>query len=231
VLLAAALGVGALILIGTYTFVPPILENLIATDLQRSLGLGEKPEVELGSDPAPAMLVGRFDEGKVIFTSLDLGGIHPGEVTLDLNPFNLDLLGSLTSGRVKGEKPISGTIRAELSQKEVARLASSGASSPVTDVDFEEGRVSIGTQAGVLGERQPVRVEGDLSYRDGELRFDPDRVEALGVQVPSWLIWRYAGGAGFSYRPGGLPFGWTLSDVEAHKSRLVLSGKGNLPTG
>ncbi len=36
-----------------------------------------------------------------------------GETMVALDPFDLDVLGSLMSGRVRSEKPLSGTLRAE----------------------------------------------------------------------------------------------------------------------
>ena len=62
-LLAAAFLLCAVALIGTYTFLPPLLENLVVRDLRNSLGLVVRPEVDLVSDPPPNMLLGSFEEG------------------------------------------------------------------------------------------------------------------------------------------------------------------------
>jgi hypothetical protein len=126
-LLAATLLLCVVARISTYTFLPPLLENLTARDLQDRLGLSERPEVDLTSDPPPNVLLGRFEEGSVTITNRGLGGVRPDKATVDLGPFDLDVLRSLASGCIRGEGPLSGALRVELSEEEVARLASSGA--------------------------------------------------------------------------------------------------------
>jgi hypothetical protein len=63
----------------------------------------------------------------MFLTDTELGGVPPEEATVDLGPFDLDMLGSMASGRVRGAGQGGGTtlraLRAELS-KEVARIAS-----------------------------------------------------------------------------------------------------------
>ncbi len=73
------------------------------------------------------MLLGRFEEGRVTITIPELGGVRPDKATVDLGPFDLDVLRSLASRCIRGEGPLSGALRVELSEEEVARLASSGA--------------------------------------------------------------------------------------------------------
>ena len=64
----------------------------------------------------------------MFLTDTELGGVLPEEATVDLGPFDLDMLGSMASGRVRGAGQGGGTIlralRAELSKEEVARIAS-----------------------------------------------------------------------------------------------------------
>ena len=229
-LLAAALLLCAVALISTYTFLPPLLENLAARDLQDRLGLSERPEVDLTSDPPPNVLLGRFEEGRVTITNPKLGAVRTEKATIDFGPFDLDVLGSLVSGRVRGAGPLSGTLRAELSEEEVVRLASSGAPGVrMTGVEFGEGYLAVGSEVEVLGARTPVRVEGGFALRDGELRFEPRRLEALGAPVP----WRFTQdvlqGTSFAY-PVELPFE-EVSSVELREDRLVLTGEVTLPVG
>ncbi len=75
-LLAAAFLMCVVALISTYTFLPPLLENLTARDLQDRLGLSERLEVDLTSDPPPNVLLGRFEEGRVTITNRELGGVR-----------------------------------------------------------------------------------------------------------------------------------------------------------
>ena len=223
-LLAAALLLCAVALISTYTFLPPLLENLAARDLQDRLGLSERPEVDLTSDPPPNVLLGRFEEGRVTITNLELGGVRPDKATVDLGPFDLDVLRSLVSGRIRGEGPLSGALRVELSEEEVARLASAGAPGVrITGVELREEYLTVGSEVEVLGARVPVRVEGGFDLRDGKLRFEPSRLEALGASVPRQFTQDLLRGTSFAY-PVELPFG-EVSGVELREDRLVLTGE------
>ena len=144
-LLAAALLLCTVVLISTYTFLPPLLANLVARDLQNRLGLSERPEVDLTNDPPPNVLLGRFEEGRVTITNPELGGVRPDKATVDFRPFDLDMLGSLASGRIRGEGSLSGALRVELSEEEVARLASSSAPGVrVTGVELGERYLAVG---------------------------------------------------------------------------------------
>ena len=189
-----------------------------------------RPEVDLVSDPPPNMLLGIFEEGRVTIENPALGGVRPEEATVDLGPFDLDVLGSLASGRVRAAEPLSGTLRVELSEGEGARLASSGAQGMrVTGVEIGEGYLAVGAEVEVSGARLPVRVEGDFTLREGELRFEPRRLEALRVPVPQRFTQDLLQGASFAY-PVDLPFG-EVSGVELREDRLVLTGEVTLPVG
>ena len=91
-LLAVALLLCALALISTYTFLPPLLEKLVARDLQGRLGLAARPEVDLTSDSLPNMLLDRFEEEGVTNKTPELVGLRPDEAMVDLRPFELGVL-------------------------------------------------------------------------------------------------------------------------------------------
>jgi hypothetical protein len=112
--------------------------------------------------------------------------MRPEEATVDLKPFDLDALMSLARGQISGQGPLFGTLRVQLSEEEeVARLASSSAPGMgVTGVDLGEEYLTVGSEAEVLGERAPVGMEGGFTLRDGELCFEPHRLEALGRRSP-----------------------------------------------
>ncbi|CAA9426202.1 MAG: hypothetical protein AVDCRST_MAG80-246 [uncultured Rubrobacteraceae bacterium] len=188
--------------------------------------MAEAPEVSLVSDPAPSVLLGRFEEGKIILANPELDGVRPEEVTIDLEPFELDVPASVASGRVESEGPLSGMLRAELSEEEVARLANSSddLAAPVSGVRLEEGYLVVGSEVEALGARVPAGVEGDLALRDGDLLFDPRRLKVLGRDVPEPLTRRLLEDADFAY-PIELPFEGEVSGVEVHEERLVLIGE------
>jgi hypothetical protein len=224
------LPLGVVLLVGA--LLPPLLENLVAQDLQDELGLAEKPEVNLESDPSN-VLTGRFEGGRITLANPEFDDVRPDQATVDLAPFHLDVLETLKTRRIKSEEPLSGKARVELSEDEVARIAASSdtAAAPVREVDLEEGWMVIGSEAEVFGARVPIGVEGSLVLQDGALHFEPSRVEALGVPLPRGLTQELLRGTDFSYPISESPFEGTFSDVEIHKGRLVLSGEVVLPAG
>jgi hypothetical protein len=205
---------------------PYLLEGLVARNLRDGLGLAEAPEVNLVSDPAPSVLLGRFEEGEISLTNSELGGVRPDEVKIYLEPLDLDVPASVTSGRIESEGPLSGTLRAELSEGEVARLAnaSNNLAAPVRNLRLEEGYLVVGFEVEAPGARIPVGVEGEVALRDGELLFEPRRLEVLGGDVPERLTRGVLEGMDFAY-PIELPFEGEVSGVEVHEERLVLTGE------
>ena len=159
------------------------------------------------------------------------GGVRPGEVVVELEPFGLGVLGSVVSGRLRSEGRLSGTLQAELSEEEIERIAESEIENfPVLNVELEEGRVLVGSE--VLGLSFPISVEGRAEVRDGALRFTPERIEALGEKVPERLARDLLGGTEFAYPLGELPFEGDISDLEVHEDRMVFTGEAsNLPIG
>ena len=221
-------------MVGVYALLPALLEGLVARNLRNGLGLAEKPEVNLVSDPAPGVLLRRFEEGEITLAPPELGGVRPDEVKIYLEPFDIDVPGSVAGRRIESEEPLSGMLRVELSEREVTRLAafSETLATPVREVRLEEGYVVVGFEVEALGTRVPVGVEGDLVLRDGgELGFEADRLEVLGEPLPERLTRRLLEGVDFAY-PIELPFEGELSGVEAHEDRLVLTGEvSNLSAG
>ena len=115
-LLVAALFAGAVLLAVAYALLlPPFLEDLVAQGLQSQFRLAERPEVDLQSSPSNRF-AGRFDGGRVALADPELGGVRLDEMTVDLDPFDLDVFGSVVSGRIKSQQPLSGDLRAQLSE-------------------------------------------------------------------------------------------------------------------
>ena len=204
---------------------PPLLEGLVARNLQDGFGLVEKPEVDLTSDPAPNVLLGKFEEGEITLANTELGGVRPNEVKIFLEPFDLDLPASVASGSIKSEVPLFGMLRAELSEREVATLAAfSETPAPVREVRLEDGYIVVEFGVEVQGTRVPVNVEGDAVLRDGgKLGFEAARWEVLGEPLPERPTQRLLEEVNFAYSIE-LPFEGELSKVDAHKDRLVLTG-------
>ena len=125
--------------------------------------------MKLVSDPAPSMFFGRFEDGKITLTNSELGYVRPDEAKIYLEPFDLDVPASVAGGRIESEEPLSGMLRVELYEEEVARLAafSETLAAPVRGVRLEEGYIVVGFEVEALGTRVPVGVEG-ASYSGTE---------------------------------------------------------------
>ena len=217
----------AVVAIGVCTLLPSLLEGFVARNLRDGLGLVEAPEVNLVSDPAANVLLGRFEEGEITLANPELGSVRPDEVKIYLEPFDLDVPASVAGGRIESEVPLSGMLRAELSEIEVARLAgfSETLGAPVRGVLLEEGYLVVGFEVEALGTRVPVGVEGDIVLRGrGELGFEANRLELLGEPLSERLTRRLFEGVDFAY-PIELPFEGEVSGVEIHEERLVLTGE------
>lgn len=225
--------VGAVLVVGTYIFLPPLLEGYVARDLRDKLGLAETPEVGLTSDPAPRMLFGEFSDAHVTLPPAVAGNVRPDEVTIDLDPFDVDMLGSVTSGGLRTTAPLTGDLRVELSEAEVNRIAASQVSSfPVTGVDLRNGSVLVGSEVSVFGFPIPVGVEGDVEVRDSSLVFVPSRVEAFGATVPEGVSAELLKGTSFVYPLGEQFGGSVVTGVDLREGRMILTGKlGALPAG
>lgn len=183
--------------------------------------------MKLVSDPAPGVLWGRFEDGEVTLTNPELGYVRPDEVKIYLEPFDLDVPASVAGGRIESKEPLSGMLRVELSEEEVARLAafSETLAAPVRGVRLEEGYIVVGFEVEALGTRVPVGVEGDIVLRNGgELGFEANRLEVLGEPLPERLTRRLLEGVDFAY-PIELPFEGEVSEVAIHEERLVLTGE------
>jgi hypothetical protein len=216
-LLAAAVHFGA------YTFLLSFAERAAAESIQDRLGLENKAGVELeGASPAN-VLAGEVSGGHISIEDAQLGGVRAESASIDLDPFDVSVLDSASSGVLRSEEPLSGTLRVDLSEEEVGRVARAGADVPVWGVDLHRGRVLVRSAAPVLGVEVPVSIRGTLHLRDEELIFEPQRVEALGSALPERLAEQALAGTDFAYPLGGLPYGAKISEVEAQEGNLSLS--------
>ena len=215
-----------LVVLAPYTFLPPLLESVVARTFQDQLGLERTPEVELESDPAPMMYAGSFSKALVSMEGVELGGVKTDKVGMELDPFNLNIVESVTSGTVSTEQPLSGRLQVELSEDNASSLAKTVLAVPVQDVQLEEGQVILKL---ALGFGSPVSVRGPLILQNEVLSFKPQRVDGAPPGVSTQQLLAVSS---FAYPVTGLPFGAHITGVEAQKDRLVLSGEvQNIPLG
>lgn len=222
---AGILLVGAAALVGCYTFLPSVFERMVAGNLRQSLGLASEPGVKLASDPPPTLLAGKFARGKIEMNGADLGGIRPDRVTVDLAPFDVNVVESATSGTIKVREPLSGKLRVELSERQITEIARQRVQEfPIEGVDLTQDRAIVSSEVRILGFPVPVSVDGEVLVRNGALVFEPREVRAMGVPVPKNLTDALLSGTDFAYRIDGLPYDTEIQDVRVEEGRAVLTG-------
>jgi hypothetical protein len=232
----ALLLIAAAVLVGAYTFLLSLAERTAAESIQDRLGLENKPGVELESASPANVLAGEFSGGHISIEDAQFGGVRAESASIDLDPFDISVLDSASSGVLRSEEPLSGTLRVDIPEEEVGRLARVGADVPVRGVDLSRDGVLVRSAAPVLGVEVPLSIRGTLRgtlhLRGEELVFEPQRVEALGSALPEGLAEQALAGTDFTYPLEGLPYGARISDVEAREGRLILSGEvDRIPLG
>ena len=219
-------------LVGPYTFLPSLIEYAVARDVQNRLGVEKRPEVRLRSDPPLEMLRGEFTSGRIALRNAELGGVRAEKASIDLDPFDVNVWATIKNGRVIDRKPLSGELRLEVSEDEVARLAGTGSEVPIKDLEVNEDGVVINSEASALGTRFPVAVEGTLGLSDDDLGFEPQDLEAAGVPVPDELADQLLSGVDFEYPLDRLPYQISITEVRTEEGRLVLKGRvPSIPLG
>ena len=202
------------ILLAPYTVLPPLMGPVVGRILQDQLGLEQTPEVELASSPGPMMYSGSYSKALVAVEGFEVAGVKPDRVVMDLEPCDINLIESASSGELSTEKPLSGVLRGEFSEANTLRLAQLGAGVPVQEIQLENDEVAFKMS---LGFGSVATVRGPLFLQDETLIFEPRQIEGAPQQLLAV--------AGFAYPVSGLPFGAEISGVDVRKDRLVLSGR------
>lgn len=224
-LLLTLIVVAAIVLMLPYLVLPTVLEDLVARDVQDRLGLVERPGVELDSDPQWEMLLGEFSGGKVSVGETDLGGVRADDVSMDLDPFGVDVGQSVRDRTAVTEEPLSGRVRLSVSEREVSRLAGRNADVPVNGVELRRGGVTVESEGSFLGATFPVTVDGGVGVDGNALVFRPGTVRAAGMTVPPDLADSLLAGTAFRYPVEGLPYGAEITDARTVDGAVVLTGR------
>ena len=215
----------ALVLLLPYFVLPPVLENLVARNVQDRLGLAGRPAVELDSDPQWEMLLGEFSDGRVSVGETDLGGVRAEDVSMDLDPFSVDVRESVQSRTAVTQGPVSGQVRLTVSEDEVSRLAGQNAEVPVNGVELTREGATVESEASLLGATFPVTVDGGVGVEGNALVFDPGTVRAAGMTVPADVADSLLAGTAFRYPVDGLPYRGRLTGAETREGAVVLTGR------
>jgi len=172
------------------------------------------------------MYAGSFSKALVPAKGVRLGGVRTENVVMDLDPVDVNLVESVTSGALSTAQPLSGMLHVELSEESALHLAHAGSSAPVQDIEFEDDQVLLRL---ALGFGSPTSVLGRLFLQDELLIFEPQQVEEAPVLVTAEQVLAVTGFAyptsGLPFAEYGLPFGLQASGVEVRKDRVILSGE------
>ena len=212
-------------LVVPYFVLPPVLENLVARNVQDRLGLAERPGVDLDSDPQWEILLGEFSGGRISVGGTDLGGVRAEGVAMDLDPFSVDVGESVQSRTAVVREPVSGQVRLTVSEGEVSRLAQHNARVPVNGVELTRSGVTVESEASVLGATFPVSVDGGVGVEGNALVFQPGTVRAAGMTVPPDLADSLLAGTAFRYPVEGLPYGGTVTGAKTVDGAVELTGR------
>jgi LmeA-like phospholipid-binding len=219
-----ALLVVLLVVLAPYTVLPALLESVVAGAFQNQLGLEQTPEVEIESSPAPLMYAGSFSKALISVRGLELAGVKTEKAVMELDPFDVNILESVTGGMLSTAQPLSGTLHLYLSEDSALRLAQGRTPVPVQDIQLEENEVVL-TLA--LGFGSVVSVRGRPLLQNGTVIFQPQKVEAAPAGVTPAQVLALTT---FSYPVGGLPYGAKVSGLQVRKDHVILSGRlENIP--
>lgn len=222
---AAVIILAVVLLVGAYTFLPALVEGVVARDLENNLGLSRTPEVSLSADPAYEMLAGNFDSGEVVFREPEFAGVRPERVRVRLDGLGIDLSRSVFGGGLELDGPVTGEVRITLSEEELGRIAGAGIESgPVREVGVSGGGLTVGSSARVLGVRVPISVKGPVDVEGGEIVFSPEEAAAFGTTLPAGVADRILSEADFGYPVEDLPFDGEVTGVETGEGELILEG-------
>src|SRR3712207_8429848 len=120
------------------------------------------------------MYAGNFSKALISVEGFEVAGVKPDRIEMDLNPFNINIIESATSGELSTEKPLSGVLRGEFSEANALRLAQLGAGVPVQEIQLEKDEVAFKMS---LGFGAVATVRGPLYLQDGALIFEPRQIE------------------------------------------------------
>ena len=208
-----------LVVLAPYTILPALLESVVARAFQNQLGLDQTPEVEIESSPAPMMYAGSFSKALISVQGIKLAGVKTENAVLELDPFDVNILESVTSGMLSTAQPLSGALHLDLSEDSALRLAQGRTPVPVQDIQLEKNEVVL-TLA--LGYGSVVSVRGRPLLQNGTVIFQPQKVEEAPAGVTPAQVLALTT---FQYPVSGLPYGAKVSGLQVRKDHVILSGR------
>lgn len=158
-------------------------ESRLASSVQSSLGLDQKPDIQLQGFPFLLQVArGRLEAISVEVEDVDVEGLPLERITLDLDDLSFDL-GALLSGSGAAEAR-TGSAQAVITEDQLSRyLQDSG--TPVL-VKLPGPGIRVSTRISTGTDTTTATAEGVIQVDAGRLVFAPDRVDVQGsVGVPA----------------------------------------------
>ena len=208
-----------LVVLAPYTILPALLESVVARAFQNQLGLDQTPEVKIESSPAPMMYAGSFSKALISVQGIKLTGVKTDNAVMELDPFDVNILKSVTSGMLSTAQPLSGTLHLDLSEDSALRLAQGRTPVPVQDIQLEKNEVVLRL---ALGFGSVVSVRGRPLLQNGTVIFQPQKVEEAPAGVTPAQVLALTT---FQYPVSGLPYGAKVSGLQVRKDHVILSGR------
>lgn len=229
--IGATLLVAALTLIGPYTFLPSLVGEIVARNVQENLGLARTPTVELKNEEPLAMLAGEFSGGRISIRDATFGGVRTDLVTIELDPFDVDLRKSIIARSLVSDD-LQGDLRIEISEAEVSRLVESRVDFPVEGVELSEDEMLVNANISLLGGEVPVEVRGGVEIEERELSFLPDGIAVAGTDLPEDTAGELLSDLELSFEIEGFPKGTEIQDARVVENKIVFVGRlEGLPSG
>lgn len=199
-------------------FARPLAEKAVAREVQQRYHLDREPTVHLEGFPfLVRVALGRLPAATGELRETTVQGLRLEDAQLHLTDVRFDpgrLAGG--NGQVRAQ---SGSAAVTVSDAELTRFVQSqGADLQIT---FQDGKTSVRGRLSIEGRDVDVDASGQLDLTDKQLHFQPDRLAAVGVDVPASLLDQYRDRLGFSISvPAVAGVQLTQLTVETGRARL-----------
>ena len=228
-LLLAALVVGVLLVVGDRLALG-FAEDRLATDLQASQRLAQRPNVQIAGVPFLTQAVrGEYDDVRVAATDVDLGeGLRAESLQTAVSGARVPL-GEVLGGAVTRVPARRVEARALLAFDDLEARLSDGAAPALQLSAAPDGAVHVEAQVRALGRDLTLTTDSRVGVDGQRLVVSAGPVDVEGSEgsvAESLVKTATRGGLDFTVGLAQLPFGLALREVEVTDSGLVAVAGG-----
>jgi hypothetical protein len=87
------------------------------------------------------MYFGSFSTARIAVRGYEISGLETEYVALELDPFDLNLLQSVTTRTVSTAQPLSGDLQIKLSEESALRLSQLGLAIPPQNIELTQDQI------------------------------------------------------------------------------------------